>query len=92
MTSVDVRIYEDESDSLLRSFSVPVDCLDGKHKNSFSTTFSSVNQQSTSCSSLNWNPLDLCRKYKLEIEPEYLSACRGKSVGTELFTSGIGKI
>jgi hypothetical protein len=91
MTSVNLRIYEDASDSMLRSYSVPSECIGNAYQNSFSASFSSLEKENNICSSIDWEPLDICRKYKLEIEPEYLSSFRGKSSSLEIFTSGTGK-
>lgn len=92
MTSVDLRIYEDASDSMLRSYTVPSDCIGNAYQNSFSASFSSLGQTDNKiCSSISWEPLDICRKYKLEVEPEYSSSLRGKSSSFEIFTSGSGR-
>ncbi|XP_057364884.1 uncharacterized protein LOC130685586 [Daphnia carinata] len=91
MTSVNLRIYEDESDSLLRSLIVPSDCIENAYKNSFSTTLSFFGNEtnSNSCRSIVWEPLDMCQKYKLEIEPEYAYLQKGSSSSLEIFTSGV---
>ncbi|XP_046645192.1 uncharacterized protein LOC124335776 isoform X3 [Daphnia pulicaria] len=88
MTSVNLKIYEDASDSMLRSYSVPSECIGNAYQNSFSVSFSSLEKENNICSSINWEPLDICRKYKLEVEPEYFSSFRGKSSSLEIFTSG----
>jgi hypothetical protein len=91
MTSVDLRIYEDASDSVLRSYSVPSECIGNAYHNSFSATFSSLGRENNICGSITWEPLDICRTYKLEVQPEYSSSWRGKSSSLEIFTSGAGK-
>lgn len=87
MTSVNLRIYEDESDSMLRSLIVPSDCLGNAYQNSFSATISFFGNE-TNCRNIVLEPLDMCRKYKLEVEPEYAYLWRGNSSSLEIFTSG----
>lgn len=89
MTSVNLRIYEDESDSMLRSLIVPSDCLGNAYQNSFSATISFFGNE-TNCRNIVLEPLDMCRKYKLEVEPEYAYLWRGNSSSLEIFTSGAG--
>lgn len=91
MTSVKLRIYEDESDNLLRSFIVPTHCIGNAYQNSFSAKFSFFDDETNFCRSIAWEPLDTCRKYKLEAEPEYASSWSGNSSSIEMFTSGAGK-
>ncbi|KAI9562182.1 hypothetical protein GHT06_013147 [Daphnia sinensis] len=88
MTSVNLRIYEDESDSVLRSLIVPSDCIGNAYQNSFSTTISFFGNELNSCRSIVWEPLDMCRKYRLEVEPEYAYLWKGSSSSLEIFTSG----
>ena len=94
MTSADVRIYEDTADSFLRSFAIPTNCIkNGQFQNSFTTTFfhpSSPEYSSNICTDITWTPLDVCRKYKLEVEPEYSSSLRGKALSLEMYTPGVG--
>ena len=91
MTSVNLRIYEDASETILRSIVVPNECLGNGYQNSFSASFSSLRNSNASCTSVTWEPFDICRKYKLEVEPEYYSSLRGKSSSLEIFTSGAGR-
>jgi hypothetical protein len=94
MTSVDVRIHEDVENAISRSFSIPTNCIkNGQFQNSFTTTLrhSSYFEYSDNlCTDVTWTPLDICRKYKLEIEPEYSSSLRGKSLSLEIYTPGVG--
>ncbi len=87
--SVKIRIYEDESDTMLQSFTVPADCLGNEKQNDFSATLSSFGD---GCSSVTWKPLEICQKYKLDIEPEYFSALRGKLSSLDIFTPSTGII
>lgn len=89
LTSADLRIYEDGSNSMLRALTIPSECLGDKNSNSFFTQFSSFND--TLCPSIDWIPLDICRKYKLEVEPKYSFSWEGKSSSLELYTQGAGR-
>jgi hypothetical protein len=94
MTSVDVRIYEDAEDTISRSFAIPTNCVkNGQFQNSFTTTLrhsSYFGYSDNLCTDVTWTPLDICRKYKLELEPEYSSSLRGKSLSLEIYTPGVG--
>lgn len=90
MTSAYVQIYEDASDTVSRGFTVPAECLGDKNKNSFFSKFSSIGD--SLCPSVSWNPLDICRKYKVEVEPEYSSLWKGKSSSLKIYTPGTGRI
>lgn len=94
MTSVDVRIYEDAENTISRSFAIPTNCVkNGQFQNSFTTTLrhsSYFGYSDNLCADVTWTPLDICRKYKLELEPEYSSSLRGKSLSLEIYTPGVG--
>ena len=89
LNSINLRIYEDESNTALQSYIVPTDCLGNGKQNYFTTELFSTEYSGT-CSNVNWKPLDVCRKYMLEVEPDYYSAIKGKLSYLEIFTPSTG--
>ena len=92
ITSVDVHVvhvYQDSSDFILAAYTIPINCFKNDERNSFSAALSSICYD-VKCNDILWRPLDMCRNYNLELHPEYSSQLKGKSLSTEIFTSGKG--
>ena len=93
LTSIDLRIYEDASDTVFRSYLIPTNCIistDNMDDHNFHSAL--MSSDGSLCSSVTWAPLDICRSYKLEIKPKYFSTINGKTSSLEMFTSGSGNI
>jgi hypothetical protein len=90
VTSVDVRIYQDSSDSIFSAYTIPVSCFISNDNYLFSAALSSLNNNPLKCRDISWRPLDICRDYNIEVQPEYPSQLKGQSLSKEIFTSGIG--
>ena len=92
LTSVDVRIYRDSSDSIFSTYTIPIECFTNYNNNLFSTALSSFgNNGAEKCREIAWRPLDICRDYYVEVQPEYASSqLKGRSLSKEMFTSGQG--
>ena len=83
ISSVDVRIYDNAVSSPLRSYSVPSYCFGKTSLNSFTIDTDYCN------SAIIERPLELCRYYKLELEPKYSSTWNGRSSIVDFFAAGV---
>lgn len=70
------------------TYTIPRSCLKlvPNDENPFSMTLSSSSNHS-SCRHVQWEPLDKCRKYVLQMESQYSSSWTGPSSFQTIFTS-----
>lgn len=91
LTSVDTRIYEEDqanSSNPLRTSSASSTCLSHyRLQNQFEI---GINETSSYCYNSTGLPLEMCRSYTLEVQPNYLSNLQGRSSFVDFFTTGRG--
>ena len=85
LSSITLTIYEDdlEASAFISSLEIPRSCIVDNQGNLFSLSLSSENER---CSSVDWKPLDRCRKYALEMVSEYSATWKGPPSSFEIFT------
>ena len=83
ISSVDIVIYNDGSETPWRSYKVPATCFAKSNSSSFTI------DNTDSCNSdITGMPLQYCRNYKLEMWPRYDSNWNGQSLAVEYFAAG----
>jgi len=84
LTSITLRIYADDlmNSEPISSLVIPDQCV----MHTLGKLFSLSIFSDDSCSLVDWQPLDHCRTYRLEMEAEYWNRWKGLSSSLQLFT------
>ena len=80
-------VDDEEKDNM--TVTIPRSCL--KRSKNEENLFSLVlSDDKLTCPSIEWKPLDRCRKYKLDMSSQYSATWNGPSLSREIFTGQEG--